>query len=159
MSTSQNVLNSPTPGEEITEISGDISPRQIAEIFQRGLEKTATAQKGYLDAMAQNGGEMVEYWTKTLNYFPVFASMFELAGQTAIRFIEAQKDIVDLFAEQSKEYAGMWEEQGEIVDRAMSQATERMDKVREVSQQHLKEKTKEMGEMQHDIQASGEQVA
>lgn len=152
MSTSPNFTSPPASLEtQLAEISSIYDPWQFVGVFNRGVEKTARMQTTCLEAITENGTEILEYCTQALGSTPWIAALFDVAGQTALRCLETQKDITELFAQQSQEWAQIWQEKTDKAYQGTDRDVEQLSKINDAVQQHFQDKSQEVADLQRDI--------
>lgn len=85
---------------------------QFAKLFAVGVERVAEVQKKSIDVAAQQTTEMLDVWKKAVQKLPGAPALFlfDLAGSGFDRYAESQREIIDLFVEQSHAWADMLKE-------------------------------------------------
>jgi hypothetical protein len=83
-------------------------------LYTKNVERLAELQKKSLDAAAEQNAELIDACKKAFNYIPETPGLFlfDLVGQSFNRFVETQKNAIDLAVEQSHVVAGLAKERG-----------------------------------------------
>jgi hypothetical protein len=83
-------------------------------LYEKNVERLAELEKKSLEVAAEQNAEWMEACKKTFRLAPETPGLFlfDLLGQTFERFVEAQKDVIDLAVEQSHAVAGLAKERG-----------------------------------------------
>jgi hypothetical protein len=106
----------------------------MTKLFTSGVGRLAEVQKKTLDIATQQNAEAVDFWKKTVKKMPGAPGLFlfELAGSGFERYVEIQKGLVDLMAEQSRAVAEWMKERttvtnkvGEVAVKFAQQTVER----------------------------------
>lgn len=85
--------------------------REVAEtltpVYLQGFQRVAALQKKSLDVAAEHSGEWIAVCKKAFSYVPVATPtfFFDLAEQVVENVVETQKNVIDLFVEQSEAVA------------------------------------------------------
>lgn len=83
-------------------------------LYEKNVERLADLEKKALETAAEQNTEWMEACKKTFRLTPEMPGLFlfDLLGQTFERFVETQKDVIDLAVEQSHTVAGLAKERG-----------------------------------------------
>ena len=82
--------------------------REVAEaltpVYLKGIQRGADLQKKSLDVAAEQANDWIAVYKKAFSYLPVAAPtfFFDLAEQLVENVVDTQKNVIDLFVEQSE---------------------------------------------------------
>ena len=88
-------------------------------LLTKGVERVAELQKKSLELLAEQHSEVLNTWKKAFNVVPGTPGVFmlDMFGQIFDRYIETQKDAIDLTVEQTHAVAGLAKERGGYVSK------------------------------------------
>ena len=94
-------------------------------MYSKSVERLADLQKKSLEAAAEQNAEIVETCKKALPFVPEGPAtfLFDVIGQASERYVETQKEVIDLAVEQSSTVIGLAEERGALVAKFADGAT------------------------------------
>jgi diacylglycerol kinase len=108
----------PTPKKSTKSTAGAAKKNEAVEAFiplyTKNVERLAELQKKSLDAAAEQNAELIAACKKAFNYIPDTPGLFlfDLVGQSFNRFVETQKNAIDLAVQQSHVVAGLAKDRG-----------------------------------------------
>jgi hypothetical protein len=97
--------------------------REVAEtltpVYLKGIQRGADLQKKSLDVAAEQANDWIAVYKKTFSYLPVAAPtfFFDLAEQVVENVVDTQKNVIDLFVEQSEAGASTVNERAEAYNK------------------------------------------
>src|SRR6516225_11864969 len=97
--------------------------RQVAEtvtpVYLKGVQSVADLQKKSVDVAAEQTTELIRVYKKAFSYLPVAAPtfFFDLAEQVVEDVVDTQKNVIDLFVEQSQAVASTVNEPAEAYNK------------------------------------------
>jgi diacylglycerol kinase len=107
-----------TPKKSTKSTAGAAKKNEAVEAFiplyTKNVERLAELQKKSLDAAAEQNAELIAACKKAFNYIPETPGLFlfDLVGQSFNRFVETQKNAIDLAVQQSHVVAGLAKDRG-----------------------------------------------
>jgi hypothetical protein len=107
-----------TPKKSTKSVNGTAKKNEAVEAFiplyTKNVERLAELQKKSLDAAAEQNAELIAACKKAFNYIPETPGLFlfDLVGQSFNRFVETQKNAIDLAVQQSHVVAGLAKDRG-----------------------------------------------
>jgi hypothetical protein len=102
-----------TPKKSTKSVNGTAKKNEAVEAFiplyTKNVERLAELQKKSLDAAAEQNAELIGACKKAFHYIPETPGLFlfDLVGQSFNRFVETQKNAIDLAVQQSHVVAGL----------------------------------------------------
>jgi hypothetical protein len=102
----------------------------FSPLVLNSVERVADLQKKTLDIGAEQTGEWIGAWKKTLSYFPVttLPFFFDVAGQALQTAIETQKSAIDMVVEQTHAANGIAKVRGEAYSKIADGVTASIQK-------------------------------
>jgi len=102
----------------------------FSPLVLNSVERVADLQKKTLDIGAEQTGEWIGAWKKTLSYFPVTTSpfLFDVVGQALQTAVETQKSAIDLVLEQTNAANGIAKVRGEAYSKIADGVTSSIQK-------------------------------
>ena len=97
--------------------------REVAEtltpVYLKGVQRVADVQKKSLDVAAEQASDWIAVYKKAFSYLPVAAPAFcfDLAEQVVENVVDTQKNVIDLFVEQSEAVVSTVNEQAEAYNK------------------------------------------
>jgi hypothetical protein len=97
--------------------------RKVAEsltpAYLKGVQRVADLQKKMLDVAAEQASDWIAVYKKAFSYLPVAAPtfFFDLAEQVVEDVVDTQKNVIDLFVEQSQAVASTVNEPAEAYNK------------------------------------------
>jgi hypothetical protein len=100
------------PGREVAET--------LAPVYLKGVQRVADLQKKSLDVAAEQTAEWIRVYKKAFSYLPVAAPtfFFDLAEQVVENAVDTEKNVIDLFVEQSEAIAATVSERADAYSKA-----------------------------------------
>ena len=91
----------------------------LTPIYLKGVQRAADLQKKSLDVAAEQASDWIAVYKKAFGYFPVAAPtfFFDLAEQVVEGVVDTQKNVIDLFVEQSEAVASTVDERAEAYNK------------------------------------------
>ena len=115
--------NTSKPSKKVSSAKAFNATREVTEtltpVYLKGVQRLADLQKKSLDAAAEQAGEWIAVYKKAFSYLPVAAPtfFFDLAEQVVEDVVDTQKNVIDLFVEQSKAVASTVNERAEAYNK------------------------------------------
>jgi hypothetical protein len=106
------------PKKSTKTVNGAAKKNEAVEAFiplyTKNVERLAELQKNSLDAAAEQNAELIDACKKAFHYIPETPGLFlfDLVGQSFGRFVETQKNAIDLAVQQSHVVAGIAKDRG-----------------------------------------------
>jgi len=103
----------PTPKKSTKTTNGAAKKNEAVEAFiplyTKNVERLAELQKKSLEAAAEQNAELIDACKKAFHFIPETPGLFlfDLVGQSFNRFVETQKNAIDLAVQQSHVVAGL----------------------------------------------------
>ena len=97
--------------------------REVAEtltpVYLKGIQRGADLQKKSLDVAAEQANDWIAVYKKAFSYLPVATPtfLFDLAEQVVENVVDMQKNVIDLFVEQSEASASTVNERAEAYNK------------------------------------------
>ncbi len=109
MSTTRKSTKSAAGAAENNEVVETFIP-----LYTKNVERLAELQKKSLEVAAEQNAELIAACKKAFHYIPETPGLFvfDLVGQTFERFVETQKNAIDLAVEQSHIVADLAKQRG-----------------------------------------------
>ena len=91
----------------------------LTPIYLKGVQRAADLQQKSLDVAAEQASDWIAVYKKAFGYFPVAAPtfFFDLAEQVVEGVVDTQKNVIDLFVEQSEAVASTVDERAEAYNK------------------------------------------
>jgi hypothetical protein len=111
MSTPRKSTHTPRSAAERAEVAANFVP-----LYTKSVQRAADLQKKSLEVAAEQNAELLENCKKTFSFIPESPASFwfDLAGQTFERFVENQKEAIDLVVEQNHTVTELAQERGAL---------------------------------------------
>jgi hypothetical protein len=111
MSTPRKSNRTPRTAAEGAEVAGNFIP-----LYTKNVQRVADLQKKSLEVAAEQNAELIENYKKALSFIPEGPASFwfDLVGQTFDRFVEVQKENIDLAVEQTHVLTELGRERGAL---------------------------------------------
>jgi hypothetical protein len=111
MSNPRKSNHTPRTAAEGAEVAGSFVP-----LYTKSVRRVADLQKKSLEVAAEQNAELVENFKKTFSFIPESPASFwfDLVGQTFERFVENQKEAIDLAVEQTNTVTELAKERGAL---------------------------------------------
>jgi hypothetical protein len=111
MSTPRKSNHTPRTAAQGAEVAGSFVP-----LYTKSVQRVAELQKKSLEAAAEQNTELVENCKKAFSFIPESPASFwfDLVGQTFERFVENQKEAIDLAVEQTNTVTELAKERGAL---------------------------------------------
>ena len=115
--------NTSKPSKKVSSAKAFNATREVTEtltpVYLKGVQRLADLQKKSLDAAAEQAGEWIAVYKKAFSYLPVAAPtfFFDLAEQVVENVVDTQKNVIDLFVEQSEAVASTVNERAEAYNK------------------------------------------
>jgi hypothetical protein len=120
MSTPRKSTRSTRAAAESAEVAASFVP-----VYTKSVERLADLQKKSLEVAAGQSAELVQTCKKAFHLTPETPGVFwfDVLGQSLDRYVETQKEYIDLAVEQSETLTGLAEERGALVAKFADNAT------------------------------------
>lgn len=138
MSTPRKSTRSPRAATESAQAAASFVP-----VYTKSVERLADLQKNSLEAAAGQNAELVQTCKKAFHLTPETPGLFwlEVLGQSFDRYVETQKEFIDLAVEQTETLTGLAEERGALVakftDNAAALVQETVDRATATQKKNL----------------------
>lgn len=111
MSTPRKSNRTSRTAAEGAEVAGNFIP-----LYTRNVQRVADLQKKSLEVAAEQNSELIENYKKAFSFIPEGPASFwfDLVGQTFDRFVEVQKENIDLAVEQTTVLTELGRERGAL---------------------------------------------
>ena len=114
--------NTSKPSKKVSSAKAFNATREVTEtltpVYLKGVQRLADLQKKSLDAAAEQAGEWIAVYKKAFSYLPVAPTFFfDLAEQVVENVVDTQKNVIDLFVEQSEAVASTVNERAEAYNK------------------------------------------
>jgi hypothetical protein len=112
MSTPRKSTRTSRAAAESAEVAASFVP-----VYTKTVERLADLQKKSLDAVAGQSAELAQTCKKAFHLTPETPGLFwlEALGQSLDRYVETQKEYIDLAVEQTETLTGLAEERGAFI--------------------------------------------
>ncbi len=120
MSTARKSNRSPRAAAESAEAAAAFVP-----VYSKSVERIAELQKKSLEVAAEQSAEVLETCKKAFPFVPEGPASFwfDLLGQTFERYVETQRELIDLAIEQNSTVVGLVQERGALAAKFADGAT------------------------------------
>jgi ABC-type uncharacterized transport system involved in gliding motility auxiliary subunit len=83
-------------------------------LYAKNFEQVAVLRKKALETFAEQSAELIDAWKKAFHAVPNTPGLFlfDLMGQNFVRYVEAEKGVIDLAVEQTHALASLTHERG-----------------------------------------------